>query len=167
MTPSHWPAPRLERAWPLPPGIGAGLDPAAGDLYSGAGVQAGVVGELSHVQLLNPENSNVRIVIEQIVTTSAAQTTTFLRRSRTLLTTLSDRWRTPAGRGVVGVAELRTQSNVTQIGTEYGRVLTAAFVDVTHALGRVVLDPGESLIVALDGANTSLVTWFRGRELTR
>ena len=155
---------REARGAPPAASIGAGLDPAAAEQFSGSAFSAGGGGTLGCVQLYNPNESRTTLIVEHVQVSASSVTTVSLRRSDTPLATLSTQWRDGGRRGYGGHGQVRTEAPAAAPGIEFARTQIATSDSKGFPRLRVVLDPGEGLVVCVLDVSTVVAVTFVGRE---
>jgi hypothetical protein len=152
----------------LPEGLPRLFKPTDNDeqFFGGVSFTPGA-GNNMQVQLYNPGDSQIVVIIDDAqITSAAAQQTTFLY-TYTPLDTLVRRWSASGYPGAAGRAEIRTRDNTDASGSAFATISTATVNLAVAGSLNIVLAPGVGLLlIGSVLANASRVT-FRGRERPR
>lgn len=139
----------------------------ANQAFMGRAVRGAVVGQYSHVQLLNPAASGKRLVLKMVGGSGGTARGQELIRYDTALTLVGNAPSKLVG-GADSVAELREATNAAQLGT--GSVLwqqtIQANVQPPHLVlaEPIVLEPGKGLLLRANVVNDTQVGCFEFLE---
>lgn len=138
----------------------------AGRAFSLEGLQAAVSGQNSHIQLWNPDASGITTIVRYLGGNVGASSSISILHYNTALTTLIGNGRNLLAGGADSVSELRSQTNIGVLGTEFeefsiGDTNFRVLVDDWHT----ELGAGEGVLLALQVANIALRGLFRYIEV--
>lgn len=135
-----------------------------GRLYSGGAILLADVFEFAHVQLFNPPESIVELVVEELLVASPFDAAIEVRTTTTPLATFDSFWRQRDQGHQTGRGELRTEARATALGNT--QELLSGLIDGAGPLPghSYVLFPGEGLIVAATVAQVQILATYLGRE---
>ena len=128
--------------------------------------QPAVAAEFSHVQLFNPTDSGIEIHVERVLITTTVTTSTNVRRLDTPLTTLAPNVSFSDFR-VRGrpVGEIRTETNVAQLGTLLGEIGSLAGEVEGLEFSPMILGENQGVLIASNLVNREVRSFFFWREV--
>lgn len=135
-------------------------------IFAGRGVPSRVVAQYGHVQVFNPVASGVIVLIDNImVHNSSSNLTAFHSRGAELAVDVGV-WTSRSGVGAAGLAHIRTESNVVQLGTKLTSVRLSSNIGHLFPIAYPFeLEAGESLILVTGIVDIIFEAVFWGREI--
>ena len=135
-------------------------------IFAGRGVAPRVASQFGHVQLFNPVGSGVIVLIDNIMVYNSTNNLTLFHSRGTELATDDGVWTSRSGIGAAGLAHIRTESNVVQLGTLLTAQRLGAGFDHLFPIGYPFeIAAGESLLVVAGVVDIIYNATFWGREI--
>lgn len=135
--------------------------------FAGSTVQVAVAAEYAHVQLYNPAESGVVIIVDRVFVSFSAAMRANVARYETALTTLNVNWRNKLAGSADGAGEVRRQSDGSQLFDAgwYTQELAAGAIWTVPLDHPIILPEGQGIVVFGNTVNIGVTASFAGREV--